>query len=121
MDVSQFVLTLGSANPDRLVAFYRDVVGLRTDPTVGPGAFLAGSSTFIAFIVEAHGALVGPAKEPERALLNFFVEDVALEETRLRGSGVEFARAATLEPGFGLVATFRDPDRNLCQLIQLDG
>ena len=53
-------------------------------------------------------------------LLNFIVSDLASEEARLKAAGVAFTMDATKEPGFGTIATFTDPDGNLCQLMQLE-
>lgn len=51
-------------------------------------------------------------------MLNFVVSDAVAEQGRLIGRGVKFTRQAYEEPGVGLFATFRDPDGNLCQLIE---
>ena len=120
MKVEQFVVNVNSEEPEKLIAFYRDIVGLKVNPDFGPGAFMAGSSTFVAFIVEGHSKVKGTTKDPQRVLLNFFVIDLASEETRLQGQGVEFAMNATREPGFGTIATFVDPDGNYCRLIELE-
>ena len=39
---------------------------------------------------------------------------------RLKAAGVPFTMDATKEPGFGTVATFSDPDGNICQLMELE-
>src|SRR5574338_210560 len=117
MKVEQFTVNINSAEPERLVAFYRDVVGLEVDPQFGPGAFMAGSSSFIALIIEGHAALTGATKEPERMLLNFMVMDLAAERERLESLGVPFVGASE-EEGVGVFATFADPDGNLCQLFE---
>lgn len=119
MNVQQFVVNVNSGQPERLIEFYRDTVGLEVNEEFGPGAFLAGSASFIALIVEGHDEVRGPAKEPARVLLNFLVDDLRAEEARLKSAGVPFVMDATEEPGFGLVATFADPDGNLCQLMQM--
>lgn len=120
MNVDQFVVAVNSDQPDATIAFYRDKIGLTPNEDMGPGAFMAGSSDFIALIIEGHDDVHGVTKEPQRVLLNFIVEDVAAEQQRLESLGVSFVRPATEEPGFGIVATFADPDGNLCQLMQLD-
>ena len=121
MKIDQFVVNVNSEQPEKLVAFYRDILGLTANADFGPGAFMAGSSSFIALIIEGHGDVKGATKEPHRVLLNFLVGDLASEEARLRGQGVEFIMGATQEPGFGTVATFLDPDGNYCQLMELEG
>ena len=121
MKVDQFVVNINSEQPEALIAFYRDIVGLRPNEEMGTGAFMAGSSSFIALIIEGHSEVKGATKEPQRVLLNFLVSDLASEETRLKEQGVEFVMSATKEPGFGTIATFLDPDGNYCQLMELEG
>ncbi len=121
MQVNQFVVSINSEQPEAMIAFYRDKVGLTVNPGVGPGAFMAGSADFIALIIEGHEAVRGATKEPERAMLNFFVVDAVAEQKRLEGVGVKFVCSAAEEPGFGIVATFVDPDGNYCQLMQMTG
>jgi predicted enzyme related to lactoylglutathione lyase len=116
--VEQFVVTLHSEQPESMIAFYEHVVGLTPRNEVTRGAFMAGSSEFVALIIEGHSEVKGPATEPQRVLLNFVVDDLAREETRLKAHGVEFLRSATNEPGVGIFATFVDPDGNYCQLIE---
>jgi predicted enzyme related to lactoylglutathione lyase len=120
MQVAQFLTILHTREPERLVSFYRDVVGLQPRFEVTPGAFMAGSSDFVSLIVEPHSEITGPARDPKRLLLNFVVHDAVAEQRRLQDNGVQFVRDATHEPGVGLFATFEDPDGNLCQLIQFD-
>jgi predicted enzyme related to lactoylglutathione lyase len=112
MEVEQFVVNVNSQEPEKLIAFYRDIVGLRVNPDFGPGAFMAGSSTFAALIVEGHSEVKGATKEPQRVLLNLLVTDLAAEEARLKDQGARFVMSATREPGFGTIATFIDPDGN---------
>ena len=119
MQVEQFVVNVNSGQPEELIAFYRDKVGLTVNPDFGPGAFMAGSSNFVAFMIEGHDGVKGATKEPDRVLLNFLVADAAAEQKRLEGQGVRFVRGAAEEPGFGIVATFQDPDGNYCQLMEL--
>lgn len=121
MNVNQFVTNVNTGQLDAMVAFYRDVIGLTVKEEFGPGAFMAGSADFIALIIESHDAVTGPSKEPERVILNFLVDDAHAEQARLKGLGVAFTRDASEDPGFGIVATFLDPDGNLCQLMQMTG
>lgn len=121
MKVNEFVVNVNSADPERLIAFYRDTLGLTVNPDLGPGAFMAGSANFISLIIEPHDQVSGATSEPQRVILNFFVDDALAEQRRLEAAGVSFVRTATEEPGFGIVATFADPDGNLCQLMQLTG
>jgi predicted enzyme related to lactoylglutathione lyase len=120
MKVEQFVVNRNSEQPEELIRFYRDIVGLTPADHVAPGAFMVGTASFIALIIERHDEVSGRTKEPNRVLLNFLVEDVAAEQARLEGLGVAFTRPASHDEGFGTIATFVDPDGNLCQLMHLD-
>ena len=97
--VEQFIVNVNSERAEELISFYKDVVGLTPGFDVAPGAFMAGSSSYISFIIEGHSAVHGPNKEPERVLLNFTVDDVVAEQRRLEARGVEVLLIGTPEPG----------------------
>jgi predicted enzyme related to lactoylglutathione lyase len=115
MQISMFAINLTSDQPDALKAFYRDVVGLPNVPEMGDGAFSAGSATIF---VDGHSDTKGAAKEPQRVLVNFFVDDLGAEQTRLQGKGVKFIREKGQEEWGGFISTFLDPDGNYLQLIE---
>ena len=115
MEVNSVIVNLNSADPERLVAFYRDVVGLKPAPDMGETAFLAGNT---AFVIDGHSELKGGTKEPPRVLLNFMVDDLAAEQKRLEAQGVKFIRTAGKEYWGGVISTFVDPDGNYPQLIE---
>ena len=115
MKVNQLVLNVTSENPEELTTFYRDVVGLPKNPDMGDGAFDAGGTSFL---VDGHSETKGSAKEPQRMLINFFVDDLKAEQERLEGQGVNFIRTAGREEWGGVISTFLDPDGNYCQLIE---
>jgi predicted enzyme related to lactoylglutathione lyase len=115
MEVGSFILNITSEDPQRLGEFYRDVVGLAPNAQIGENAFDVGGAQFI---VDGHSETKGPAKEPQRALINFFVDDLATEQQRLEGHGVQFIRKAGREEWGGVISTFVDPDGNYCQLIE---
>ena len=68
--------------------------------------------------IGGHSETKGPAKDPSRVLINFFVENLATEQARLEGAGVKFSRTAGKEPWGGIISTFADPDGNLVQLVE---
>jgi predicted enzyme related to lactoylglutathione lyase len=117
MNITAFNINVTSEQPDRLKDFYRDVVGLSPTPEMGDGAFDAGG---VSFFVDGHSATKGATKEPQRVLINFFVEDLAAEQKRLEGKGVNFIRSAGKEEWGGVISTFTDPDGNYCQLIEFN-
>jgi len=115
MKVNGFNVNVCSEQPERLIRFYADVVGLMPLPQISAGAFVAGNA---ALLVDGHSEVKGQAKEPQRILLTFTVADAVAEQERLEGEGVTFIRPATREPWGGLVATFLDLDGNYCQLVE---
>ena len=80
MKVNSFVFNITSENPERLVEFYRDVIGLKPNPDMGDGVFDAGGTPFM---VDGHSETKGSTNEPQRALFNFFVDDLEAEQRRL--------------------------------------
>ena len=114
MKVNAFNINICSENPEKLAAFYADVVGLQRLP-ISPGAFMAGGA---ALLVDGHSEVKGESREPQRVLITFTVDDAIAEQNRLELAGVKFVRPATREPWGGLVATFQDLDGNYCQLVQ---
>jgi len=116
MEVAQFGINLTSEQPEKLMAFYRDVVGLPKRPEMGDGAFAMGAATLF---VDGHSETKGSAKEPQRYLLDMFVADLKAEQARLEGQGVKFIRKEGQEPWGGLISTFLDPDGNYVQLLSM--
>jgi predicted enzyme related to lactoylglutathione lyase len=115
MQVQSFNINITSEDPERLVAFYRDVVGLPVHPQMGDGAFdVAGA----ALLIDGHSETRGSANEPQRVLINFFVADLAAEQARIEAQGVEFIRTAGREYWGGVISTFPDPDGNYLQIIE---
>lgn len=115
MDVSSFNINITSEEPERLIAFYRDTVGLPPAEGMGEGAFVAGGAHLL---IDGHSEIHGPAKEPARVLINFFVSDLAAEKSRLEAAGVPFIAEPHREYWGGLITTFTDPDGNYLQLIE---
>jgi predicted enzyme related to lactoylglutathione lyase len=113
--VNSFIVNVTSEQPETLAAFYRDVVGLAPNPQIGAGAFDAAGA---GFIIDGHSETKGGAKEPQRVLINFFVDDLMVEQKRLEAQGVQFIRRAGREAWGGVISTFLDPDGNYCQLIE---
>ena len=114
MDVTSFNINTNSTDPERLHAFYRDVIGLPENPDLGHCVVAGGAMLFF----DAHDAIGGPTKEPARVLINFFVDDLAAEQRRLQGQGVRFIREAGREPWGGVISTMLDPDGNYVQLLE---
>lgn len=115
MKVQSFLINLTSEDPERMKAFYGDVVGLEKNPDMGEDAFHAGGATIA---IDGHSETKGPAREPQRVLIDFMVEDLAAEQARLEAKGVTFLRTAGREWWGGVISTFQDPDGNYVQIIE---
>ena len=89
MKVNHLIVNINSEDPQLLIAFYRDVVGLPRHPDVNRESTYMAGSTEIVF--DSHSELTAASPQPQRILLNFFVDDVAAEEARIEDAGVEFA------------------------------
>jgi predicted enzyme related to lactoylglutathione lyase len=115
MKVNTLLLNITSENPEKMKAFYADVVGLEKNPDMGDDAFRAGGATLA---IDGHSDTKGTAKEPQRYLIDFFVDDLKAEQARLEGKGVQFIRKEGKEYWGGTISTFLDPDGNYCQIIE---
>jgi predicted enzyme related to lactoylglutathione lyase len=113
--ITNFLINLTSEDPERLKAFYGDVLGLQKNPDMGDDAFQAGGATLA---IDGHSETKGGTKEPQRVLIDFFVDDVKAERERLEAKGVNFLRKEGKEWWGGVISTFADPDGNYCQIIE---
>ncbi len=115
MKMTQFAMNLTSEDPERLNSFYKDVIGLDRVPDMGDHAYAMGSAVLF---LDGHSDTRGPAKEPQRYLLDWFVDDIEAHQARLEAAGVKFIRKQGKEEWGGIISTFLDPDGNYIQLIE---
>ncbi len=102
----------------RILPFYRDVLGLK--PQMENDQFVVfESSSGAALAIGAHSDVKGRSRDPKRVMVDFNVDDCQAEYERLRGHGVDFIRAPSKEDG-AIIATFSDPDGNILQLFQTE-
>lgn len=116
MNVTHISIQIASHDPERLGAFYREVLQLPEAPEMGPGAFKIGATDMLLLV--DHSEVSGPTNEPARMLLDLHVEDIDAEHARLEKAGVKFTRDKGLEYWGGVISTFNDPDGNTVQLMQ---
>lgn len=110
------IVNLNSENPEALVAFYRDTIGLKPNPAMGETSLMAASTPFF---IDGHSDVKGQAKEPPRTIFNFSTDDVVKKKARLESLGVRFLGAPSNDPiSF---ATFVDPDGNYGQIFSMAG
>ena len=105
-----------TAQIERMAAFYRDVLRLPVH-SVRPHfvAFQLGEARLS---VGTHDEVRGPTAESVRVTVNLNVDDIHATYHDLRARGVVFVRPPEREHWGGWVASFRDPDGNLLQLLQ---
>lgn len=115
---------LSSQSAKKLAAFYKDKVGLKVkfegevgakgeqyfDMEVGKGS---------GFGIIDHSKIKGKAKDPERTILNFEVDDIKKEAARLKKLKVKLQQDIYHLEGYGYIATFVDVDGNFFQLVQV--
>lgn len=116
MQVDGFLINITSESPERMIAFYRDVLKLPQNKDMGEGGFNVGANAFL--VIDGHSETQGHAKEPSRFLVDFTVKDLAAEKARLEQEGVTFIREPAREYWGGLITTFLDPDGNYLQLFE---
>ena len=103
-------------NLDRLLAFYRDTLGLEPH-SVRPD-FVSFKWGDMRLGIGRHSHVQGQTSEPYRVMVNLGVDDIQQTYRSLSASGVQFMRAPEKEHWGGWVSTFADPDGNILQLMQ---
>ncbi len=99
-----------------MAAFYRDTLGLPVHSE--RPHFVAFQLGPARLSVGLHSEVHGPAKESVRVTVNLGVADIQTVYHDLSRRGVVFVRPPEREHWGGWVASFRDPDGNLLQLLQ---
>jgi predicted enzyme related to lactoylglutathione lyase len=104
-----------TADMDRAVKFYEDVVGLRLIRRDGSNwaEFDAGAIRFA-----LHGAVEGRPMEPGGATAVFRVDDLDTVRAALEERGASFRDHVGEVEGFARFASFDDPDGNPVQIIE---
>ncbi len=110
-------ITLWTDDLDRLYRFYHDLLRLPLHSNHGDFiSFQLGEN--IRFNIGLHDQVGGAARDPYRMMPHLGVEDIHAEHRRLTEAGVEFLRPPEQEHWGGWVATFKDPDGNILQMLQ---
>ena len=101
---------------ERILPFYQDVLGL-TPHSVHPD-FVAFQFGQVRLSIGRHSQVAGPSRDPHRIMINLDVGDIHAAHRELASRGVVFIRPPEREHWGGWIASFRDPDGNLLQLLQ---
>ena len=110
-------ITLWTADLDEMFRFYHDV--LRLPLHSRHDDFIAFELGEIRFNIGLHDGVHGPSADPYRIMPHLGVDDIHAEARRLAEAGVEFIRPPEQEHWGGWIATLKDPDGNILQLLQL--
>ena len=100
-----------------MLSFYQDTLGLT--PHSVREHFISFKWGDMRLGIGTHSHVHGKTSEPFRTMVNLGVDDIHADHETLRSKGVEFIRPPEKEHWGGSVATFRDPDGNTLQLMQL--
>ncbi len=107
-----------TADMDRAVKFYEDVLGLPLTRREGSNWAMFDTGPVR---LALHGALDGHPVEAGGATAVFRVEDLDAERAALEARGAEFEEDVGEVEGYARFATLRDPDGNRLQIIEYAG
>jgi uncharacterized protein YndB with AHSA1/START domain/predicted enzyme related to lactoylglutathione lyase len=108
--------TIWSENLNNLLPFYRDLLGLPVGLQI-PGFVLLGELGKPVLALGTHSEVHGCNTDPARHMVGVGTDDIDTEWKRLTAAGVEFVENPT-DYGSLRIATLRDPEGNLLQLLQ---
>ncbi len=108
--------TIWSENVENLLPFYRDVLGLPVGLEI-PGFVVLGTLGAPALALGTHSEVRGRNTDPARHMVGLGTDDVTADWKRLTQAGVEFVESPT-DYGTLRIATLKDPEGNLIQLLQ---
>src|SRR5688572_6545780 len=114
--------TIWSEDLNKLLPFYRDLLGLpvayETPGFVGFGERADGGGYTGAYLgLGTHSEVKGKPSEPHRHMVGLASDDVDADYDRLQAAGVEFIEEP-IDYGGLRIATLRDPEGNIVQLLQ---
>ena len=110
-------LTLWTDDLEKMFHFYNDT--MRLPLHARHDDFIAFELGDIRFNIGLHGEVHGASADPYRIMPHLGVDDIHAEARRLAEAGVEFIRLPEQEHWGGWIATLKDPDGNILQLLQL--
>jgi predicted enzyme related to lactoylglutathione lyase len=108
--------SIWSENLDNLLPFYRDLLGLPV-AIQSPGFVVLGALGAPALALGTHSEVRGRNADAARHMVGLSTDDVDADWKRLKAGGVEFVESPT-DYGQLRIATLKDPEGNLIQLLQ---
>jgi len=108
--------TIWSEDLNRLLPFYRDVLGLPVRMQA-PQFVVFGTAEGPTLALGTHSEVRGPNADPARHMVALATDDISADWKRLQAAGVKFIEEPTAYGRFR-IATLADPEGNLVQLLQ---
>jgi predicted enzyme related to lactoylglutathione lyase len=108
--------SIWSENLNNLLPFYRDLLGLKVAVQT-EGFVVLGELSGATLALGTHSQVHGRNADPARHMVGLATDDVDADSKRLKGAGVEFVEDPT-DYGTVRLATLKDPEGNLVQLLQ---
>jgi predicted enzyme related to lactoylglutathione lyase len=108
--------SIWSEDLDNLLPFYRDLLGLPVAIQI-PGFVVLGELGVPALALGTHSEVRGRNADAARHMVGLATDDVDADWKRLKAAGVEFVESPT-DYGQLRIATLKDPEGNLIQLLQ---
>jgi predicted enzyme related to lactoylglutathione lyase len=118
--ITQFAgASIWSEDLNKLLPFYRDVLGMKVFMET-PGFVLLGAASLEAptLGLGTHSEVRGPNSDPARHMVGFETDDILGDCQRLKAAGVKFIEEP-VNDGSMWIATLKDPEGNFVQLFQL--
>jgi len=112
------ISSIWSEDLNSLLPFYRDTLGLSVGMEA-PGFVILGDPSGPVAALGTHSEVHGKAKDPARHIVGFDTDDIRGDCARLKAAGVEFVEEPN-QQGDLWIATFKDPEGNLIQLLQFE-
>ena len=109
-------IIIWTENVATLVDFYSTALNLK--PYQIQEKFVAFKFGSTRFNIGYHEEVHGLNKDPYRIMINLATDSIHELVTAMVTKRVEFLRMPELESWGGFVATFKDPDNNIIQLLQ---
>lgn len=111
-------LMVGSSKPQKMAEFYEKVFSKKADMHDGNWWGWQVGECF--FNIGEHSEVTGPARDPQRIIVNLETEDIKAEYERIRAiEDIQVVKELYEMDGMpGMwIATFADPDGNYFQLM----
>ncbi len=108
--------TIWSEDVNNLLPFYRDLLGLEPSVQI-PGFVVLGELGTPVLALGTHSDVRGRNADPARHMVGLLTDDVDADCKRLKNAGIEFVEDPTDYDRLR-IATLKDPEGNLIQLLQ---